>query len=667
MTGTLRWLYRGTAVRYAFLLAALVLAASAAGAFAADLESTQPEPVEFADTTSLGLAAEDRMTFRERGVAVPRVQVFYSGYRYVVGYHGIEQAVDSFQQPAHDQQFGTPIAVYVEDYGSVPVNVTDDGLLRPGGDPEWIDAGSAYFVVGSEARTPAGETAVPFGDRDAAEAFATEHGGEVLGWDTLRNYRFDVDRAGAVRDRIDDRRSAADDRVSEARALEERELSVVVGEDEPTVAGAVDAAPPGTTVLVPDGVYEGNVTLAKPLTLRGENATLRGDGEGSVVRVESDGVAVVGVDIAGVGNETRGEPPAGNRADGEKWDQRIENSYGRGDAGVVAAGVDRTYVADVTITTPANGVLLRDTSGAVVENVTVHGAADWRDGFMGVMSMRSPVVVQDSTFEDGRDGIYLHRSHGTVIRRNAFRDNRFGVHFMYTSDSLVADNAARGQDLAGITIMTDPVGNAVVDNDVRHANTGIIAGGSRSYVADNVLAHNGRGLTTGASRSLYERNVIYGNDLGIKTGTVRPSNRVVDNDVVGNAVPVEAGVGPLRVWTHDGSGNYWEGAYGRAEGAVLDRSYSPTDPVERRLHRVDGAATLLESPASRALDGMRASAPGLRSGNVLDTAPLADPVNGDVVAELEGPGRESGSETGTEAVRAPDERDGSGGEVDRRE
>ncbi|MEF8900991.1 MAG: NosD domain-containing protein [Halovenus sp.] len=267
--------------------------------------------------------------------------------------------------------------------------------------------------------------------------------------------------------------------------------------------------------------------------------------------------------------------------------------------------------------------------------MAVSGPGEWQDGFMSISAIRSPVVVQHSTFDGNRDGIYLHRSHGSVIRQNTFRDNRFGVHFMFTSDSLVADNVARGQEAAGITIMTSPTRNAVVDNDVRNAETGIIPGGSRSYIAGNVVANNERGMTTGATQSLYEQNVIYGNELGVRTGTIRPSNRVVRNDFVGNERHVRSGVGPLRIWTHDSVGNYWEGAFGQRDGARLDRSYTPTDGIDRRLHRVDGAVTLAASPARRALNAVRDTTPGMRSGEVVDTAPLSDPVNPGILAELE--------------------------------
>nr|WP_303651917.1 NosD domain-containing protein [Halovenus rubra] len=602
--------------------------------FVVDAGGTEPEPVPFDETTSLGIAAEERLELREQGLSVPRVQVFYSQYQYVVGYRGVESAVDMLQQPAHEQQFGYPLAVYVEAFGGDAVEQTDKGYLRAESDSEWHSASEVSFVVGSGARTPAGETAVPFASEAMAATFVEEYGGDIRTWEQLQQYEFELEGAAVVRDRVTDQRASADERVTAARELMGREQSVVVGEDSPTVQAAVDAAPDGTTVLVPEGTYAETVVVNKSITLKGTGATIRGDGNGTVITVKSDDVGIVGLDIEGVGNRTR----AREGEVGDDWDAVVDTGYAYGDAAILAANVSGTYVANVSIQTRASGVLFRDASHSVVENSAVKGPTNWRDGFMSVNAIRSPVVVQNSTFESNRDGIYLHRSHNTVIRENTFRHNRYAVHLMYTSDSLVADNIVREQSSGGIIIMTTPTRNAVVGNDIRNTGTGIIPGGSRSYIADNVVAFNDLGMSTGATQSLYEQNLIYHNNIGIRSAAVRPSNRVVQNDFVANNDHAKSGIGPLRIWTHDGTGNYWEGATRWGNG---ERSYSPTDPTDGMLHRTDGTVTLAESPAKRALDIVQDTTPGMRDGDIVDTAPLSEPVNPARLAEIANDGPET--------------------------
>ncbi|MFB6101342.1 MAG: NosD domain-containing protein [Haloplanus sp.] len=604
----------------------VLLVGTALGAFAVDLGSARPDPVAFSDTVKLGVSAATEQMAEQRGATIPRIEIFYSQYRYVVGYAGIAQAVAALNDPAREQQFGYPLAVYTTDYaGRSPA--CENGTLTTVTNPDWVSVTEASFVVGSDARVVGNPAVVPFGSASAAEEFVADCGGRIVDWTELRRNPPPVTSATGVASAVDDRHDRADRRVAEARALLDRDPSTMVGRDAPTIQAAVDAAPPNTTVVVPPGTYAERVTIEKPLTLRGQGATLDGGGNGTVIQVRADDVAVTGFTIRGVGNATRA---TGNATGGEgDWDAQIQQGYGQGDAGVAAVNVSGLYVSNVTIHTPANGVLLRRVPGAVVGGIRVHGSEEWLDGFMGVIAMYDPVVVQESRFEGGRDGIYLHRADGTVVRNNTFLNQRFGVHLMYTSDTLIADNVARGQVGSGVVIMTRPTGNVVVGNDVRHANGGIFVGGAHSYVARNVVVDTDRGLVSYAVQSTYEHNVLYDNGVGFAASTVIPSNRVVANDFVANDRHATAGPGPLRIYTHDGRGNYWEGAYDMTsgDGRTLDRPYSPTDPLDRRLHRTDAAVTLSAAPTIRGLRAFRGTTPGFRKASIIDIAPLRRPAN----------------------------------------
>jgi nitrous oxidase accessory protein NosD len=177
----------------------------------------------------------------------------------------------------------------------------------------------------------------------------------------------------------------------------------------------------------------------------------------------------------------------------------------------------------------------------------------------------------------------------------------------------------------------------IVDNDVRDSRHGIDVVGSASYVAGNVMVGNEYGLTIITQRSIYERNVVAYNDVGVRASDIVPTNRVVRNDFVGNDRHVVALVGPLRIWTAEGRGNYWAGAPGvdgNGDG-VLDRTFRPSGPVDGVVHRASGAPTLARSPAVVALRGLSDLVPGLRGTGVIDTAPLADPVRSGAVNRTE--------------------------------
>jgi parallel beta-helix repeat protein len=598
------------------------------------------DPVSFRDTITTGLTDTAVQQVRETNATIPRAEVFYAQYRYVVGYHGVGALTASLADPATERQLGRPLAIYVSDYTGTGVHLQRDGTLavadRPGATPGWVRATDAVYVVDGPAHHPGGAAIVPFADRAAARAFAEEYGGEVVDWAALqeRTSASAQPTEAQFREAVAERDGWADDRVAEARTLLDRPVSVTVGEDAPTLAAAIEAAPPNTTVRVPPGRYEGPVTVDKPLTLRGagNDTHVVGPGNGTVIRATTARVAVADLAVSGVGPV--GSPdPANISTNVSDWDYRVQIGYGYGDAGVALEGAPDSYVRDVFVRTPADGVLARDADGSVVENVTVHGSDAWVDGFMGVMAMRSRLVVQDSTFVGGRDGVYSHLSDGLVVRDNHMRDQRFGVHLMYTSDTVLANNTARNESI-GIVIMTRVEGNAVVGNDLRASGYGVSVDGATSFVADNVLADNREGAALASVRSVYVDNLFAGNEVGANAGSLLPTNRVVDNDFVDNERAARASLGPLRVWTYDDRGNYYDTAPGldRDGDGTLDRSYRLTGAVDGRVDRAAGARTLAHSPALAGVRVVRALVPGLGETGVVDTAPLARPVHPERVA-----------------------------------
>ena len=594
--------------------------------FGVSVDSAAPEPVPFEDTRAIGVASAEEVAADDTA-AIPRVQVFYSQYQYVIGYYGLPTALAAITEPATRHQYGHPLVTYVTDYSGTAPSVGDDGRIDTERLPAWTAASDAVFVVDSSATTPVGEAIVPFSDRDDATAFADDTGGRVVSWATLSEQSFETDDGAVVRDRVTEQRADADAWVADRTELLDRERSVTVGPGDDLQA-AIDDAPNGTTVAVAPGQYPGPIEIDHPITLRGPGATIAGDGAGSVISVTADRVAIQGVTVTGVGNQTR-NPDA---VAGDGWDANIELGYGHGDAAITATGANDTLIADVTVPhTPANGVLLRRSPGGVVTNLSVAGPEDWHDGFMGVIAMYSPTVIQDSAVTNGRDGVYLHRSDGTIIRNNTFEENRYGVHLMYSSETLVADNRMAGQEYGGITVMTDPTRTAIVGNLVRNTATGISTSGSNAYIAHNGVTDSRIGITTTAINSLYEHNVVRNNNQGMRTGSVVATSKVTGNDFIANDRHAGASAGPLRVWR----GNHWEDALATPSGRTAERAYMPTDPVDGQRHRSMARRTVAASPVYQGLRELTGASPGLRSGSILDPDPVEASQNQDLVETTE--------------------------------
>ncbi|RXK49225.1 NosD domain-containing protein [Halorientalis pallida] len=617
------------AVVVAGAVVGLTLLVATTGFVANPAAEADLSPVPFDRTLQTGMTGVDVQQAEAAGHAIPRGQVFYSQYEYVVGFYGID-ALLAGTTGRYTEQFGRPLAAHVTDFAGTDPTLTAAGYLNRSRDAPmgWTRATDAWYVVGTAARTPAGPTPVPFGDRDAATAFAREYDGEVLDWETLSDRRGSRSATGPPASPTDERLRWADRQVRGASAIRERPVSVTVGEDAPTVAAAVERAPPNTTVRIPPGQYDVNLTVTKPITLEGAGTAtvLDGGGNGTVLTAATARVGVTDLRVTGVGDRELVSVDENEVADDPAWDSRIRLVYGRGDAGIRLSTAPGSLVENVTVQTDANGVVVFDSPGAVVRRVRIDGRDGSTTGGMGVLAMYSRMVIADTTVDGGADGVYTHHADGLVVRDSAFRGMRYGVHEMYTSDTLLVNNTITGADI-GIFVMTRPTGNAIVGNRLRDNGVGVETAGTASATVDNVAVGNQVGISIGTSRSVVANNTVAANGVGLRSTTLFPTNDVTGNDVVANDRPVEVDLGRLTVWAVDGRGNYWGSVPGtdRDGDGVVDRAFRPTDALDSRARVRRGEYVLAHATAVELRRAFQQAVPGLRPAAVVDPAPLAAP------------------------------------------
>lgn len=621
------------------LAIALVLASAA---FVVDAGSGTGEPVAFESTNDVGLSFEAVREAETTRAVVPRAEVVYGQYPYVVGYNGLPFLVENLGRAARSREFGRPVTVYVSDFSGAGPEVRGDGTLVAGsaGRVDWVAAGDAYFVVDSRAETPAGTPAVvPFDDRDDAASFAERYDGLVQQWDALRNRQYgDLYNTRTEWRRVVARRQGwADRTVADTDPIGERPVSVTVGTDAPTLAAAVERAPPNTTVRVPAGTYEvADLRISKPITIRGagpDETVVRGDRNGTVVTVAAPGTGLVGLGVDGVGSNASKGRSIATRNDSH---YELRTEYGSGAAGIAFDRAPGSLVANVTVETPTHGLLVRESPRLVLSETTVYGPpkADADSVLLGIMASR--VVVQDSAFYGGYHSSIALDASGTVFRSNHAEGAITGFHALYSSDVLVADSAFRDM-FKPLMTATEGSGNAAVGNDVRNAVLGIDFAGSRSYVGNNTVAHNRIGLQVEGAGTVYAGNVVAYNHVGAQISNPFPTNRITQNDFVGNDRHLRANdENVLFVWTSEGTGNYWGGIdrFDRDGDGIVDSPIRPTSVTGSLSHRAPGGTTISRSPAVGLLRSLQTAVPGLRSSGVVDVAPLATPASPDQVEAL---------------------------------
>ena len=353
----------------------------------------------------------------------------------------------------------------------------------------------------------------------------------------------------------------------------------------------IDAAPPGATLILAAGSYQGPVKVQKALMLWGPTAAvIRGRGEGSTVRLEADGACLLGCTVDGTG-------------------QRFELL----DSAVHVRGNDNR-VEGVTIRNALFGILVESSARAQIRNNRVIGTGQAAIGLRGDgirlwETTDSEVVGNHVT--DCRDMVVWYSSRNRV-RDNVVTGCRYGTHFMYSHDCVLEGNSYV-DDVVGCFVMYCH-GMRLHHNVMARAGgaAGIGIGAKESGnldVHDNWLVANATGIYLDTSpldlghHNQFARNVFALCEIGVSFHSSPQRNEFADNCFRDNGTVIKVG------GDGDALGSDWHGNYFNTyRGYDLDGDGVGDVPFEfRRLStqlegRYQDLAMLHGAPAMQMLD-----------------------------------------------------------------
>lgn len=371
----------------------------------------------------------------------------------------------------------------------------------------------------------------------------------------------------------------------------------------------VDAAPPGATLEVPPGTYEGDLFLDRPVRLLGRGRPLLvGSRAGSVVLVRAPGVVVEGFDIDGRGG----------------------GDLSRDSAGVHVAA-ERVTVRSCRIRGTLFGVYLREANGVTVERCEIRGIPGKDPGEKGSgihVWSTDGFTFRDNTIVDVRDGFYIQSSSHGLVAENRASDLRYGIHYMFSDDNAFEDNVFEN-GAAGSAIMYSKR-IAFRRNQFLHnrgfASVALLFKTCDDVVAEgNLLADNARGIFLEDSyRNVFRGNVVASSDTAIVLYAGCGGNRITGNSFVGNLTPLTL-VGSSTDTVFDG--NYWsENREPDLDGdGVCDRPYRLGNVFDHFRENLLAADLFAQSFAAGAIGVAEETFPVLRQKTSVDASPLARP------------------------------------------
>ncbi|WP_416138530.1 nitrous oxide reductase family maturation protein NosD [Halomonas sp. HK25] len=387
----------------------------------------------------------------------------------------------------------------------------------------------------------------------------------------------------------------------------------------------LEAAAPGDTVRVSEGVHLGNFVIEVPITLVGEpGAILDGQRSGSVLTIAVPGATVRDLHI---------------REDGA-------------DITAIDSGI---FVA-------------READGAVIENnrIEARGFGIWLDAvpnvkvignhISGDTALRSQdrgnglqlynvtgAEIRDNEVWEARDGIYIDVSNHNRLIGNLLRDQRYGVHYMFSHSNEVRDNETRNNRL-GYALMQSRQLEVVGNRSIRDQNYGFLM----NFIVDSVIAENvaieaqrgsvmatpdGHAISGTEGKALFVYNSLFNEirdnlfartEIGIHMTAGSEDNEFHGNAFVGNETQVKYVALREQEWSFEGSGNYWSDYLGwdLSGDGLGDIPYEPNDSVDRLIWTYPMAKILMNSPAVQVLRWVQREFPVLRPPGVRDSHPL---------------------------------------------
>jgi len=370
---------------------------------------------------------------------------------------------------------------------------------------------------------------------------------------------------------------------------------------------SIDAARPGDRVLVPAGVYAGDLVIDRAITLVGiGRPRLRGTGHGSVVRIRAANVTIEGFDIDGGGT----------------------GDLGRDTSGIHVAA-PRATIRDNQIRQSLFGIYLRESDEAIVENNSIDGIPGRPPGEVGSgihLWNSQRFRVHGNRIVGTRDGLYIQSSSHGLVTWNRATDLRYGLHYMFSDDNVFEDNVFEN-GAAGAALMYSNRLAFRRNRFVRNrgfASVGLLLKSCDDVVAeDNLIADNARGIfLEGSNRNRFVRNIVALSDMALVIYDSSGANVFEGNAFIGNLAPLS--LSGKRTDTRFDR-NYWSdhGEPDLDDDGIADRPYRLSNVFDHLRGNLTAADLFSQSTAASALSAAEKVFPVLDPIPVIDNHPLA--------------------------------------------
>ncbi len=303
----------------------------------------------------------------------------------------------------------------------------------------------------------------------------------------------------------------------------------------------------GDTIRVASGRHDiTNMVISTPnlFIIGKEDATIYGNGTGSILTIDAPNVVVKNLKIE----------HTGRMVDKDDAGIRIQSS--------------KIRIEHCTFSDYALAIYLQRATQVTITKCTFSGDSIPKEAITGNSIhayLSSGILVESGTFRNGLDGIYFDVCNEIIARHNRMTDVRYGVHFMNCRDGIASDNGVTSSFVGIAAMFSNNVSVRYnrTDNNIRANAYGILLQDvDTAIVEGNEIGGNDNGLLMEATRhSKISDNLIIANRVGMELHSSSNTSRVRHNRFITNWETVVR-----KQWMHETnydvsfSGNYFSNA-----------------------------------------------------------------------------------------------------------
>ena len=359
----------------------------------------------------------------------------------------------------------------------------------------------------------------------------------------------------------------------------------------------VDAAPTGSVLNVPAGIYAGPVVLDKPLTIEGAGkVTIDAGDRGTVFSMQTNGAILRGIHLTGSGDSHDTDDSC---LDVRGHHNRIEKLV-----------IDNCLFG-IDLKQSNDNVVIGNKVRSKPADVGVRG-----DGLRLWYSHRN--LLEGNEISDSRDMVAWY-SNTNTYRRNVGTRSRYSIHFMFAKDNIVEDNRFIDNAVGVYFMYTE--GGVLRNNLISHATgaTGMAIGfkeASNTLIEGNEIIYCAVGIGSDLSpfqpdsKIWIKNNRFAYNGIAIQFTSELGGNVVTDNVFEGNLTNVvQSGRG--KAGLNEWYGNYWDDYTGfdRNGDGVGDTPYELYAYADQIWIEMPTARFFKTAPVMELLDFLERLAP----------------------------------------------------------